>query len=73
MEAMAEMQKDNFLNQHKSYLRQNSVKGPKDSNSPIKKKEHKLPKCAKKCHQKTRNRDITPFLDKTAWLGRLRS
>ena len=29
------------------------------------KQEHKVPKCAKKCHQKKLHRDITHFLDKT--------
>ena len=39
---------------------------PKDA-----KKLHKVPKCAKKCHQKAQNGDITHFFDKAALLPQI--
>ena len=45
----------------KKNLAQKTEIVPKNS-----KKYHKIPKCARKCHKKARNCDITHFLDKTA-------
>ena len=77
---LSEMQKGNFFytgtvwakiispKNNKSNLRQNSLKGQKDPNSAKKaKKLHKVPKCAKKCHQKAHNRNITHFCNKAAF------
>ena len=56
------------VNYNKSNLQQNSVKGPKDPNSEKKmsKIKKKVTKCAKNA-TKAQHREITHFVDKTAY------